>query len=71
MKPTIFKTVKCCMFLGFSREFMKKGGEIENKVGIYILNFLRNIILKVQPGLEAPNLKAGHGKGVIKFNITF
>lgn len=44
MKLIIFKIVKRCMFLGFFREFMKKGGEIENKVGIYILNFLRNII---------------------------
>lgn len=50
---------------------MKKGSEIKNKVGIYTLNFLRNIILKVRPGLEAPNLKAGHGGGVVKFNITF
>lgn len=39
---------------------MKKGGEIKNKVGIYTLNFLRNI-----------NLKAGHGEGVVKFNLIF
>lgn len=58
-----FKKVKC-MFLGFSREFRKTGWDKEIKMYIYSLKFLRNIVLKVWPGLEAPNLKGFyHGGG--------
>lgn len=66
LKSIIFKKVRCCVSSGFSTEFMKKGSEIKNKAGIYTLNFLRNINLKVWPGLEALNLKAGHGGGCCK-----
>lgn len=38
---------------------------------IYSLKFLRNIVLKVWPGLEAPNLKGFYHGGVIKSNTYF
>lgn len=38
-------------------------GDKEVKMGIYSLTFLRNIVLKVWPGLEVPNLKTGFYSG--------